>query len=41
MEGVFQKDMRSNESKIETYEVKKWEEKSKRKDVKCETNIQV
>ena len=40
MQGVFQKDMRSNEIKIEIYEVKKWEEKSK-KDVKCETNVQV
>ena len=34
---MFLKDMRSNEIKIEIYEIKKWEEKIKRKDFKYKT----
>ena len=33
-EGLFPKNMRTDEIKNETYEIKKWEEKIKRKDFK-------
>ena len=32
-EGIFPKDMRTNEVKDEIYEIEKWEEKIKRKDL--------
>ena len=34
IEGLFPKNMRTDEIKNETYEIKKWEEKIKRKDFK-------
>ena len=34
IEGIFPKDMRTNEIKNEIYEIKKWEEKIKQKDLK-------
>ena len=37
IEGIFPKDMRTNEIKNEIYEIKEWEEKIKRKDLKNET----
>ena len=36
-EGIFPKDIRTNEIKNEIYEIKKWEQKIKQKDLKCET----
>ena len=35
--GIFSKDMRTNKIKNEIDEIKKWEEKIKRKDLKYET----
>ena len=37
IQGIFPKDMRTNEIKNEIYEIKEWEEKIKRKDLKNET----
>ena len=37
VEGIFSKGMRTNEIKNEIDEIKKWEEKIKRKDLKYET----
>ena len=37
IEGIFPKDMGTNEIKNEIYEIKEWEEKIKRKDLKNET----
>ena len=34
IEGIFPKDMRTNEIKNETYEIKKWKNKIKREDLK-------
>ena len=34
IEGIFPKDMKTNEIKHEMYEIKKWEEKIKQKDLK-------
>ena len=36
-EGIFPKDMRTNEIKNEIYEIKKWQEKIKREDLKYKT----
>ena len=37
IEGVFPKDMRNNEIKNEIYQIKKWEKKIKREDLKYKT----
>ena len=37
-EGLFPKEMRTNEIKNEIDQIKKWEETIKRKDLKYETN---
>ena len=37
IEGIFPKDMRTNEVKNEIHGTKKWEEKIRRKDLKYET----
>ena len=37
IEGIFPKDMITNEIKNEIYEIKEWEEKIKWKDLKYET----
>ena len=37
IEGIFPKDMRTDEIKIEIYEIKKWEEKIKREYLKYKT----
>ena len=37
IEGIFPKDMRTNEIKNEIYEIKKWQEKIKREDLKYKT----
>ena len=37
VEGIFPKGMRTKEIKNEIDEIKKWEEKIKRKDIKYET----
>ena len=37
-EGLFPKEMRTNEIKNEIDQIKKWEETVKRKDLKYETN---
>ena len=38
IEGIFPKDMKTNEIKHEIYEIKKWEEKIKQKDLKYKKN---
>ena len=38
IEGLFPKNMRTNEIKSEIDEIKKWEDKIIRKDLKCEAN---
>ena len=37
-EGIFPKEMRNDEIKNEVYEIKKWENKIRRKDLKYEAN---
>ena len=37
IKGIFPKEMRTNEIKNEINEIKKWEKKIKRKDLKYET----
>ena len=39
--GLFPIDMRTNEIKNEINDIKKWESKTKRKDLKIETNIYI
>ena len=38
IEGIFPKEMRTNEIKNETDQIKKWEEKNKRKNLICKVN---
>ena len=37
IDGIFPKEMRTNEIKNKIYEIKKWKEKIKQKDLKYET----
>ena len=39
IEGLVPKNMRTDEIKNEIDEIKKWEEKINRKDLKCKTNV--
>ena len=41
IKGLFPKDMRTNEIKNEIIDFRKWENKSKQKDLKFETNIYI
>ena len=41
MKDFISKDMRTNEIKNEINDIKKWESKTKRKDLKIETNIYI